>query len=320
MKKLNKNLYSSGFSLISVMVAIGLTAGLATAIMVMIDNSQKQKGSLEASYEVMNIHNEMIDLLKNFDNCTQSFKNLNPKNTAGSTISNLKFKRTDGSFVNKYQVGQLVNGKIKIVSYRLSDAASSEVNVDLEKTTHLIVDYKKDQNKVMTKKIKINLNLQAGGTILSCRALEALANTPVPGPTTPGGKCISKSFEFHNDLGWSNSPVNPDSPYSPSGTEGGGGIWRKLTIYCPSRFPVAVSSSMNNPCWSKESNTRIQYPTGSYANSVICTSQFLRDWVWPDNVQLEAKKDECATLHSIAKTELTASHLMGQCFITCCDL
>ena len=64
----------SGFTLVEIMVAVGLLGGLAVAGMSLFKNQDKAQKNVEKNYEVTAITNEIRNVLSNPANCLASLQ------------------------------------------------------------------------------------------------------------------------------------------------------------------------------------------------------------------------------------------------------
>ena len=105
----------SGFTLVEVMVAVGLLGGLAVAGMSLFKNQNKAQKNVEKNYEVTTIANEIRNVLSTPANCLASLNGVNP---SGGAVTYLK-KEINSVLTDVYPVNTKLPGDIKINSYGL---------------------------------------------------------------------------------------------------------------------------------------------------------------------------------------------------------
>jgi type II secretory pathway pseudopilin PulG len=306
MKKMNQD----GMSLVAVMVAMGLTGVLAVVIAQLMGDGYKSKNILEAKFEMIVIHNEIQDILRNTQNCTESLKSINAINGAGASISKLKYKAKNGTFLDKFLVDTLYNGEIKIQSYAINDS-DPDVDVALEGSTHLLITYKVPNSSSLTKKIKIFVLVDAANKITKCSAAGSLQSGI---GLSPGGKCITRTFEFFRTPGSGVVAGTPDSPSS------GGTIlhpstkWSLMNVHCPSNFPLAMSAMVSAACWRPDEGVGYLHGADGSTIGATCSMMFIEDSGYPA-ANITNAKTTCDTVYAPA----TESYRRGACSITCCD-
>jgi hypothetical protein len=301
-----------GASLVAVMVAMALTGVLALVIAQIMGDGNKNKNILEAKFEMIVIHNEIYDTLRNIQNCTESLKTLNAVTGAGTALTKLKFKAKNGTFIDKYLINTMYNGEIKINSYQISDS-DPDVDVALEGTTNLTINYQIPNSYSLSKKIKIFTLVDAANKITKCSAAGSLQGGA---GVSPGGKCITKMFDFHRWPGAGVVAATSSTPGSAGTVTGAGGVWRQLNLYCPTDFPMAISG-MVSPACSRIDETLV-FLTGANGstNGVSCGMIFLENHpsYTPDQIAAAIVACDAATFPA------SGGYRVGGCNITCCDL
>ena len=309
MRKINNK---SGFSLATVIIAIALTSMLSLVFAQIIVDANKQKSLLESKFEILSINNEIKELLNNTDNCTESLRSLKPTNTPAGLTNKLKFKTNAGTFVDKYPLNTTMGSNIKILSYALSDA-ESDVDVALENTTHLIVDYGFGNGEQRTRKIKINLALDASNNIQACNSGSRVASGP---GASPGGKCVTKQFPFYRAAGTgavAGDDFTPSAAATVQGTRDNW-RWRSVILTCPSKFPLAVSVLTTAACSRVDEVAGYNMSPSGYQAGGTCGMLFLEDNGAANASEIQNAKNACDGHNPRNPYE------RGWCSITCCDL
>lgn len=159
MKKYNQ----CGFSLIEVLIAMAVTAGLAVAGMQLFKQQSASQRTVEANYEVNSTLQQIRGVLSSQTNCALSLQGHNP---SSGTVSELK--KEVGTDINSVFITDTWQpGNIKILSYELSNSfpgiASNE--------TMLKVNFSRGKGAVkdeVTKHVKLVYTTNSSGNILSC--------------------------------------------------------------------------------------------------------------------------------------------------------
>jgi prepilin-type N-terminal cleavage/methylation domain-containing protein len=104
-----------GFSMIEIMMAMALMAGLALAGMQLMKNQSKAQKTVEKKYETVTVLSDMRSVLSVPDNCTETFRNFDPASGVPTALK----KKINGSFQNVYEIQKMLPGNIKVESYVL---------------------------------------------------------------------------------------------------------------------------------------------------------------------------------------------------------
>ncbi|WPU66011.1 tail fiber domain-containing protein [Peredibacter starrii] len=161
-----------GFSLVQVLMSIGLLSALGLGVAQLIQDSNKAVNKMEVDADLLVVYRSIMSVLSDPLNCAETFRNRLAANTPNATIQ-IK-KDVKGVFVNEFPANQVYGSKqLKILSYSLSDAAA-DVDVATKNTTHLIIEFDRGMGKVgsriITKKIVLNVQVDASNRITSCSA------------------------------------------------------------------------------------------------------------------------------------------------------
>ena len=116
-----------GFTLVEIMIAVGLLGGLAVAGMTMFKNQNQAQKTVEANYEIITIHSQLRGVLADITNCTATFAGQNPNANPGGAnggsynggvVPNLK-KDINNTMTNVYPIQTQLPGNVKINNYKL---------------------------------------------------------------------------------------------------------------------------------------------------------------------------------------------------------
>lgn len=165
--------HNKGFSLVELMVVVGLISGIAVVMMNLNKNMMDNKVKLESDVEIVTSVTEIIALLSSPENCVNSLFGRNAANTPPGTILNLRRGTTPGVVTLPVNTPS-GNASIVIKSYSLSD---SDADVDVAtNTTKIIMNYQRKKAQIggsgdIIKKVKLNVTVDALGNITECRAM-----------------------------------------------------------------------------------------------------------------------------------------------------
>lgn len=167
-----------GFSLVQVLMSIGLLSGLGLGVAQLIQDSSKAVSKMEVDTDLVVVYRSIMSVLSDPINCTETFRNQLAANSPNAATQ-IK-KDVKGVFVDEFPTSAVDPNRaygskfLKILSYSLSDAAS-DVDVATKNTTHLIVEFDrgvgKVGSKIITKKIVLNVQVDASNRITSCSAV-----------------------------------------------------------------------------------------------------------------------------------------------------
>jgi prepilin-type N-terminal cleavage/methylation domain-containing protein len=130
----------SGFSIMEIMVAMGLLGVMSMGIMRLLDNTSKAQKSIEMKSDVQNLHNQILKIMKDEASCTATINFLN----YGLNVPSINILNSSNVSVPHFTVGQTV-GKIKIEQIKLDTQANSTVTGN-GVMTNLILTYLKTGN------------------------------------------------------------------------------------------------------------------------------------------------------------------------------
>jgi|GEM_PF-6432419 len=162
----------NGFSLIEVIIAGAIMAGLALGYAQITANTSGQLQRMQNSLSTKELSGEISALLSDPISCTESLKGLNPKSATGITKLVRVFRSGDKK--DQYVVGQMFGQPaVKLVAMRLSDA-KDEVEVELAEaagTTFLEVDFEVSNmgdDQIQTRRTKVSVSLNDDDKIRAC--------------------------------------------------------------------------------------------------------------------------------------------------------
>jgi prepilin-type N-terminal cleavage/methylation domain-containing protein len=156
-----------GFSMVEVIISMGLLSGLAVMGMQFMKNQSEAQKTVEKKYETVTVLSSIRTLLSEPDNCTETFRGRPPNTFVPTKLQ----KKVSSGFDEVYEIGTQLPGNIKIKDYLWNKAypglASNEavlrINFDLGKEAI------RDHSQSI---LKINFTLDPlTGLILSCYAL-----------------------------------------------------------------------------------------------------------------------------------------------------
>lgn len=154
----------NGFTLVEIMVSVGLLGALALSGAQMFKNQTQAQITVEKNYEVTTITNEIRNLLSNATNCQASLAGQNP---SSGSVTKLR-KEVNTVLTDSYQVNTQLPGNIRITSYQLVKTHPGLL------TNETILQVKMSRGKAVLKDeavrhIKISYKL-SGANILTCIA------------------------------------------------------------------------------------------------------------------------------------------------------
>ena len=136
MKKKFNNL---GFSLIEVIIAMGVAGMLSVVLMKLMDNSQKQINMIDFKLSVNEFYGELF-LRFNGEACTKTLENydFNPRNLSSSP---LKFDNIiSGSGRRIFKKGQIIDNQFSIVGFQLNGYTPEPDNDPDRKQSHTYIE------------------------------------------------------------------------------------------------------------------------------------------------------------------------------------
>ncbi|MEC7275555.1 MAG: hypothetical protein VXV96_04475 [Bdellovibrionota bacterium] len=164
-----------GFSLVSVLVAAGLVAGISLAIMNISKQSTTVQRDFTGKMEVDTLLTEIRAALAVPENCTETFQGRRATDDSSNpALNNLKIRNNAGVFIDRFLVNEKYGqGIIEIRSFALSDPgiATDDVDVAAEGTTYLKIQFylgKAASREDLTRKIKLKVDVDGSGNIVSC--------------------------------------------------------------------------------------------------------------------------------------------------------
>ena len=168
-----KKLSQTGISMVEIMLATAMLGGLALAGMQLMKNQSEGQKTVEKKFETVTAASDMRSLLSDPDNCTETFRGLNPASGAPTKLR----KKVAAAFEDVYVINTQLPGNIKVKSYVLdktlpgmaSNETALKINFDLGKAA--IRD-----NATNILKISYNVDI-ATGLITDCTAISNNSDT-----------------------------------------------------------------------------------------------------------------------------------------------
>ena len=184
-------LVNKGFSLVEILVAIGLLGGLSALIMNLMSQSSKTSSKFQSDIEATTITAEIMGHLADPQVCSHA-SNLGGKNTTGLPGADLNIglssiRKKNGTFIYSTAGGPYGGGSLFIDSYRLQDTAGDDViTTAIPREVYLVINFKKKLINQTTgsttfqRKIKISYLTTVGDTtriIASCKATSTASDS-----------------------------------------------------------------------------------------------------------------------------------------------
>ena len=184
-------LVNKGFSLVEILVAIGLLGGLSALIMNLMSQSSKTSSKFQSDIEATTITAEIMGHLADPQVCSHA-SNLGGKNTTGLPGADLNIglssiRKKNGTFIYSTAGGPYGGGSLFIDSYRLQDTAGDDViTTAIPREVYLVINFKKKLINQTTgsttfqRKIKISYTTTLGDTtniITSCKAVSTASDS-----------------------------------------------------------------------------------------------------------------------------------------------
>lgn len=174
-----------GFSIVEVLIVTGLMGALALGGMTLMKNQFAAQKTVEQNYEVTTTLQQIRSVINHKDNCTETFKNLNP-GTGSVTV--LKKMNSAGTFDNVYPTLTPLTGGINVLSYQLDSSLTGLA----ANQTALKILFSRGASSIkdsVQKNIKLEFELDGSGNISSCSATSDNSRLGSPGicdPSTEG--------------------------------------------------------------------------------------------------------------------------------------
>lgn len=168
----------SGMSLIEILVAGGILAGLSLSIVKIQSLSIQTSKDVEYNSEIQLITSHIQGLLSNQKHCTMTFQGKDPKMTKNA-VSSIGYINHAGNNQERFIKNKSYGSQLTITDYTLSDALDT-ANVDLQNTTNLVITFHKGKQgirKEITRRILLSVITKAG-SIESCRSLSPISDGP----------------------------------------------------------------------------------------------------------------------------------------------
>lgn len=177
--KISKN--NSGFTLIEIMIAIGLMGALSMWMMDIFKQQTKNEKTTATNMDIDSIGQEIRNIVADGNSCEKTFKGLAPNKAAA--VTEIKKSLSDGSIQSRFKVNdtKIGNSSVLISGY---DLKTDEVYLipagQKNGETTLLINF--DRGKMISGskhkffKIPLALTLDEAGNILNCHALASTSN------------------------------------------------------------------------------------------------------------------------------------------------
>lgn len=228
MRKVKHN--QSGFTLLEIMIAVGLLGGLAVAGMTLFKNQNEAQKTVEANYEVTTVLSQMRTILADIGNCSATFTGQPINGGQANDCTAIGFagrciqKDVSSVFRPTYGINLQLPGNVRINSYTLDNTLPGLAPNE----TILKISFSRGKASIkdeITKNMKLVFS-PVGGPISSCYALSN-----------------------NSDTFWLQSNVDPNDIHYPGGDVGIGvaNPTTKLDIAQNGTAPGARISGGTNP-------------------------------------------------------------------------
>lgn len=165
MKILNK-----GFSLVQVVLAMGMLSALSLGVMKMGENMSSMSKQGSGALEILELKQHIRYVLSSTANCTETFRDLNAKDSSDETnVTAIQVKLRDGSWREKFVIGDRYGQHIIPQSYLLKENLP-DTDVELEGTTNLMMSFQVGR-EVRHAKLTLEVAVDTADKITSCRAI-----------------------------------------------------------------------------------------------------------------------------------------------------
>ena len=166
-----KKSHESGFSLVEIMIAASMLAGISLGVNQLVKSMSQSQVKFNVDSETSLINNEIVSILSSPADCIATLGGKNAANTSTGSVLGISH---NGSM--KYVTAQLYgNAQVKVLSYELS-ASDPDVSI-ASKTTKLVINFERKSIQAGTgniiKKIRLYVDVDGAGNITSCRSLSS---------------------------------------------------------------------------------------------------------------------------------------------------
>ncbi|MFA6236536.1 MAG: type II secretion system protein [Bacteriovorax sp.] len=177
-KILNNN---SGFTLIEIIIAVGLLGALSAWMMDIFKQQTKNEKTTATNMDIDSTGQEIRNIVADGLSCEKTLKGKNP-NTQG-VITDIQKVLADGTAQSRFKVNEkkIGNSSVMISSFDLkTDETYLIPSGQKIGETVLLVNYDRGQmvsgSKLKTFKIPLTVSLDGAGNILTCHALASTTN------------------------------------------------------------------------------------------------------------------------------------------------
>lgn len=170
-----------GFSLIEVLIAIGLMGALSAWMMNIFTQQTKNEKTTATNMDIDSLGQEIRNVVANGDSCAKTFLGVDP-NQVGA-ITEIQKVLSDGSVQKRFQSGskRVGNSGLLIASYDLKTDETYYIPTG-QKTGETVLAINYDRGKMVqgaklkTYKIPLSVALDESGKIVGCNALASTTN------------------------------------------------------------------------------------------------------------------------------------------------
>ncbi len=153
-----------GMSLVEVLIASAISIGIAVSFLNISDNQLKALKNVEARYDILENINSIRKVLANSENCSESFRGLNP--SVSPSLSDLMEKdMVTGVFNPRFPINKIFGiARVEIIDYKLSP---SPVNIN-EMFLNIEYSFAGGTMKNLNRKIALNVWPNNSNNITEC--------------------------------------------------------------------------------------------------------------------------------------------------------
>lgn len=172
--------WNKGIGLVEALIASVIVAGIGVGVMKIKEQAVKTVVNVETDTEMTQVLAEVRAILSDSESCRLTLGGQNASNMPGGIVNKITYKPSAAAATDRYIAGadkRYGQGRLRIKDYRLSDA-SDDVDVS-NNTTDFLVTFLRSKmaiNEEATKRIKMWVEVNSAGNIVSCRALSATEN------------------------------------------------------------------------------------------------------------------------------------------------
>ena len=179
-----------GFSIVEMMVTLGVLGVMSLGIMKLMENSNKAARSIEVKDEISQLHRQISDVLASPNSCEASLSG----KTIGTTVPVI-YQMINGAPSAKFSIGQKIGGKVEIKAMKVksvnANGNGSQGLATLEVSFNKIGSVFGGQD--IKKEISLNVNLCLKNILTGATSSAILSQC-----TGSGKKLIQGPYDWNN--------------------------------------------------------------------------------------------------------------------------